>query len=456
MVKQPDSSERISRRGVRFAALVLTGILAGLAAEARGQAFTEFPIPTADSRPSGITDGPGGLWFTEANANNIARITTAGVISEFPIPTGGSYPQGITTGFYGDLWFTESLGNKIGRITTQANGIVTASSITEFEIPTANSHPFGIVAGPDGNLWFTESHKIGRITPDGVITEFPLRVGNTATGGIATDYDNLWFTETAVFGLSVVGLIGRITPAGVITEFDIPGSLRDPIGIVAKTRFELWFTEANANKIGQITDKGVVTEFPLPSAGSSPQGIAVGSDGNLWFTEVTAGRIGQITTTGVVAEFIVPTAASSPFGISAGPDHNLWFTEADGNKIGRINLSAARCSRSDTNLCLNSARFKVEATWTTPDGATGSGHAVALTPGSGYFWFFSPNKAELVVKAIDACSFNNRSWLFAAGLTNVNVALKITDTRSNQVKIYTNPQGAAFQPIQDTSAFPCQ
>ena len=35
--------------------------------------------------------------------------------------------------------------------------------------------PSGITAGPDGNLWFTEAAAtIGRITPAGTVTEFPL------------------------------------------------------------------------------------------------------------------------------------------------------------------------------------------------------------------------------------------------------------------------------------------
>src|SRR5262245_9987926 len=51
--------------------------------------------------------------------------------------------------------------------------------LSEFPVPTATSSPYGIPAGPDGNVWFTESYgvnglKIGRITPSGAITEYPL------------------------------------------------------------------------------------------------------------------------------------------------------------------------------------------------------------------------------------------------------------------------------------------
>jgi hypothetical protein len=54
---------------------------------------------------------------------------------------------------------------------------------------------------------------------------------------------------------------------------------------------------------------------------------------------------------------------------------------------------------------------------------------------------------------LNACSFNAAYWTFAGGLTDVNVIMTVTDTQTGAVKTYTNPQGTAFQPIQDTSAF---
>src|SRR6266436_741926 len=68
-----------------------------------------------------------------------------------------------------------------------------AGKVTEFGIPTNNSQPAGITLGPDGNLWFTESRadQIGKITPNGSITEYPLPSG--VASGIAAGPDgNLW------------------------------------------------------------------------------------------------------------------------------------------------------------------------------------------------------------------------------------------------------------------------
>jgi hypothetical protein len=50
---------------------------------------------------------------------------------------------------------------------------------------------------------------------------------------------------------------------------------------------------------------------------------------------------------------------------------------------------------------------------------------------------------------------HNRFWFFAAGLTNVQVAITVTDTQTGATREYDNKLGAPFAPVQDTSAFPC-
>lgn len=115
----------------------------------------------------------------------------------------------------------------------------------------------------------------------------------------------------------------------------------------------------------------------------------------------------------------------------------------------------SQCVASATTLCLQDNRFAVEATWYTNDGSSGSAFGVELTPDTGYFWFFNPNNVEMVIKLHNACTFNERFWVFAGGLTNVRVDITVTDTQTGIVSEYLNPQNTAFQPIQDTDAFFC-
>jgi streptogramin lyase len=279
-------------------------------------AVTEFTLPLSpeiapgvtSNRPSGITAGPdGNLWFTEWAGNRIGRMTLSGMLTEFLLPAVRSFPTFITAGSDGNLWFTESGcgptcgGNAIGRMTT--SGV-----LTEFALNDADhSGPDGITEGPDGNLWFTGyPSRIGRISPSGGLAQFggPTGVGLYA---ITTGSDgNLWFTEetqvdsTAEFH----GAIGRISPGGVLTEFPLTIPDSRPAGITAGPDGNLWFADTNAKAIGRISADGIVTEFPLPTNGtlaggvgpdgSGPSGITVGPDGNLWFADTGTNTIGRM------------------------------------------------------------------------------------------------------------------------------------------------------------------
>jgi len=86
-------------------------------------------------------------------------------------------------------------------------------------------------------------------------------------------------------------------------------------------------------------------------------------------------------------------------------------------------------------------------------GDPGTAQGVELTPDSGYFWFFDPANVELTLKVLNACSLNNKFWVFLSGLTDVEVTVTVTDTRTGTVKIYTNPQGQTFKTVLDTGAF---
>lgn len=116
---------------------------------------------------------------------------------------------------------------------------------------------------------------------------------------------------------------------------------------------------------------------------------------------------------------------------------------------------AGSCVSNATTLCVNGGRFRVQATFATAQGQSGAATAVPETSDTGMFWFFSSNNIEAIVKVVNGCSFNQRFWVFAGGLTNVSVTLTVTDTVTGVVRTYTNPQGTPFAPIQDTNAFLC-
>lgn len=110
------------------------------------------------------------------------------------------------------------------------------------------------------------------------------------------------------------------------------------------------------------------------------------------------------------------------------------------------------CTADATTLCLGGGRFKVQAQWNTGT-ASGPAHVVSQTGDSGQLYFFDPDNTELTLKVLDGCSVNDRFWVFASGLTNVEVRITVTDTETGRIRQYFNPKGKAFAPVQDVSAF---
>ena len=391
---------------------------------------------------SAITAGPdGNIWFADNSGCSIGRMTPAGVITMFPIPTDKGYPCGITAGPDGNLWFTEP--TKIGRITT-------AGIITEFPMPTNETEPFAITGGPDGNVWFTEEStmeqinkgikagKIGRITPAGNITEFPLPTDEFSPNGIAAGPDgNLWFTDRK---------IGKITTAGNITEFPVPTDASSPHAITTGPDGNLWFIEVSGRKIGRITPAGILTEFPIPTGDIlNPRSINVGSDGNLWLAGANAAGscIIRMTTAGSFKEYSVNRANNywdKPDQLTDGPDGNLWVTWEGKNKITRFTIEK---NAESPNLDATAAEKPVNAEEL---GADQEEHKraevkrVTQSVNIALSQVGDPGNAPDPTKAVDGTSgYGEVDYVYAIG--TFDVTLSQYATFLNAVAVQSDPYG---------------
>jgi streptogramin lyase len=259
--------------------------------------------------------------------------TAAPTVRTFFLGTTLTRPTRITAGRDGNLWFTERATSKIGRITP-------AGVVTEFPTATPSAEPFGITSGPNGFLFFTERNvdKIGRSTLAGGVDDTIATVGDEPEDIAAGDDGVLWFTQRGSNQIGRREVFLTTPPSNV--NFTVGDQ---PTGITAGPSTSVWFTEFGADRIGRIYG-GVVEDFPVPTGASGPTtsgptGIAAGPDDNVWFTEMNAAKIGRITFDGTVTEYDLPNNTGQPESIVAGPDGDLWFTEKTDGQIGRITPS---------------------------------------------------------------------------------------------------------------------
>lgn len=270
----------------------------------------EYPVPGAASYLNQIASGPdGNLWFWQAYGpfkESINKMTTAGVVTRYPLTTPPYHSvQGIAAGPDGNIWFTETAYNQVAKVTP--DGVITEYPVTGGASDSHGVEPLGIAAGPDGNMWFTEP-------------VFPINGGYPAGGGY--------------------GAVSKMTPSGAVTDYPFPippgtppsSFAAGPQSIVAGADGNMWFTDVVYNLIGKVTTGGVYNFYPLPTANASPFGITLGPDGNVWFTEdgISGGQVGKITPSGSITEYNLGFPYADLRNITAGPDGNLWLTNEAG------------------------------------------------------------------------------------------------------------------------------
>jgi virginiamycin B lyase len=244
-----------------------------------------------------IAAGPdGNMWATEIydDPETIALVTRTapgGSAAAFSVD-GARQLGGIAQGPDGNLWFTEiGTDARIGRITPRGQ-------LVHFPLGSAWSSQGGragsITAGPDGRLWFAAAtSRIGRMTVDGEPTDFALPSATDTADVIVAGARYLWFLGSSEKRAgSSVNVVGRVTPEGCVTEFRFElmnGSAGH--GLATDSNGDLWFTAGD--EIVRFQVSGAVVEYPLPGA-MRADAIALGPDAHIWFTDSPASGLTHV------------------------------------------------------------------------------------------------------------------------------------------------------------------
>ena len=246
---------------------------------------------------------------------------------------------------------------------------------------------------------------------------------------------------------------GRFQVQVVWTTTDLRSGAGQAVPLTGDTGYFWFFSPNNVEMIVKVVDgRAVNSAFWVFAGGLTDVDVVItvrdtktGASKVYRNVQGTPFQPIQDTSAFVVASSTAPDPeGADPAGVTEAPGPARWQAPP-GEEVA--------CVSNATTLCLNKSRFKVQTQWTTSDLRTGAGQAIGLTGETGYFWFFSPNNVEMILKVVDGCVFNSSYWVFTGGMTNVNVVTTITDTQTGAVKTYTSAQGIAFQPVQDTVAF---
>jgi len=283
-----------------------------------------------------------------------AQAAPVGTLKQFRVPTDNSQPRYIAEGSDGNLWFTE--GNEIftpnpdpntgGTFHRNIGKITPTGEITEFPIEGRDpDNPLptqcdcllnDIVQGPDDILYFTtNSNSLGRITTEGTLLPF-IQTQFAVGDHLARHGDDLWindFNNRSIWRYNITN--------DAFTEFPI--SNLGPSSIAVDDNGIVWFTDAVLPNDPSSRVQGVIGRLDPADGGSFttfnveglPGDVGIATDGAVWFTE-------RFTPQGV-GRLDPAMGASTVFAVDGGPEEiapaaggSMWFTRSTAGNIARI------------------------------------------------------------------------------------------------------------------------
>jgi hypothetical protein len=155
-------------------------------------------------------------------------------------------------------------------------------------------------------------------------------------------------------------------------------------------------------------------------------------------------------------------------GVRDSQDPNVWLIPVEAlpriealEDVDFLHIAAGYTSQFPTDPAIlvgSCHEYAINTYWRSVDATSftrASGRQVARD--SALFWFFEPSNIELQVKVLEACAVNGHRWVFIAGLTDLEVRIEVSayTEPGNPARLYTSVGGGAFEPVLDTTAFPC-
>ncbi|MEK7432730.1 MAG: Ig-like domain-containing protein [Cyanobacteriota bacterium] len=290
-------------------------------------------------------------------------------------------PYGIALDSIGNIFVTDSGNHKIRKITTNSVISTFAGAEEGFADGIGDNakfnQPDSLALDNSGNIFITDvlSHKIRKITPDGIVSTFAGSVAGFADGmgtkakfanptGIAIDsIGNIFVSDKSN------NKIRKITPDGFVST--IAGSIAGfadgaganakfsmPVGIAVDSTGNIFVTDSGNHKIRKITPNGIVSTIAGSVAGFAdglisdakfnfPFGLALDISGNIFLSEPYNHRVRKITTNGVVSTIagtsqgfvdglISDAKFNFPLGLAIDSSRNIFVVDGGNNRIRKI------------------------------------------------------------------------------------------------------------------------
>ena len=372
------------------------------------------PGSSAGSQSVSITGSPagcsGGAWTAAGNGSWLSVL-----------PASGTGPSSVTVSWAANSGSARVDGATIAGNTFTVSQAAVPPPCTSFSIFPSSASPgssagsqsasiTGSPAGCSGGTWTATGNGSW-------LTVFPG--GGTGPSSVSVS----WAENTGS------------ARSGAATIAGSPFTVNQAAPPVPCTSFSIVPTSIGVNSPAGSQDVAI---------SGSPAGCTAGawtaSGNGSWLTVLPGGGSGPSDVT--VSWTANSGSTRSDYAYIAGKS---FLVSQTGNTVGPYG-----CTPDSRSLCLLGGRFHVQADYVAYGNASGTGKAIPLTSDTGYFWFFDSANVEAVVKMVSFCGGGaNNVAVYAGGMTDVDVTLRVTDLRGGATATYRNALGTPFRLIRD-------
>jgi virginiamycin B lyase len=246
-------------------------------------------------------------------------------------------PKRITAGPDGNVFFViEGSGDnkQIGKITPDG-------TVTEYASPN-NLSLIGITAGPGGAIWATSTGKVVKMPPSDPSTGTAFnddQIGSTSEITVGPD-GNLWAGDAT----NGVVKIPPGNPGAGDTDFTGLFGTGKALGLTAGGDGNIWVANNTGDEhssIVRVSTSGTVVGTPTETGNGLQQSeLAAGPPGQVAFTQPIGGavpeRMGRMDFSGHIQFTDMPNGLGDPIGITFGNDGAYWIANFGDNVVRRV------------------------------------------------------------------------------------------------------------------------
>ncbi|MGA7570196.1 MAG: hypothetical protein WCC70_00225 [Candidatus Aquilonibacter sp.] len=252
-----------------------------------------YQVPGADEQILSLAAADDGkVWFTQTltydgSRNRVGYIAQDGRVTLYRFPRKDAFVWAIASDANGGAWVSEFGAHRVAHVSG-------SGKITEFALLGSDSELVrSIAVEPNGSVWALLGDAIVHLSTTGVGQRFSVPLPKSIedfTKMVGAGDGSFWMTAYNTSARDPE--IWRFTIPDRLVRYRLPDSDFGPLILTAGADGSAWMAYDGAPFIAHIDRVGEVTQYQLPFSGADVWGMTADNLGDVWFANAESEKLG--------------------------------------------------------------------------------------------------------------------------------------------------------------------